>query len=76
MSDIRKASRVVHGFYGRGRVEEIERLLSHALVQFDGDACRRRVLLRDLVPEPKRMPPTGAPPLPPIRPRLAVVVAP
>lgn len=74
MSDIRKGARCVHSFYGRGVIEEIERIPSHAMVQFDGDACRRRVRLRDLVPEPLHMPPTSAPPLPPIGSRYRLLV--
>lgn len=74
MTDIRKGVRVVHSWYGRGTVDEIERLPNHAFVTFDGEVCRRRVRLRDLLPEPERMPPTAAPPLPPIGRRYRLLV--
>lgn len=53
--EIKRGSRVVHSMYGRGAVEEIERQPSHAFVAFDGDPCRRRVRMRDLLPEPEKL---------------------
>lgn len=74
MSDIRKGSRVQSHYYGLGEVEEIDHHLGQAFVLFDGDRCRRRVHMAHLLAVPARLPATSAPPLPPIRPRLTVVV--
>lgn len=50
--------RVVHGLYGRGIIEQLERgdAIRHAKVIFDGERCARRVKQSDLVREPADMP--------------------
>lgn len=54
--DIRRDVRVVHSLYGRGTVAQVHRADGQARVEFDGTACPRRVMCRDLVVEPKAMP--------------------
>jgi len=54
--DIRRDVRVVHSLYGRGVVTQVHRADAQARVEFDGDVCARRVMCRDLTPEPKAMP--------------------
>jgi len=67
MQALNPGSRIVHSMYGRGRLCLIDATNQHAFVQIDDEPGRRRVRLRDLLPEPDRMPPNSAPPLPPIR---------